>query len=66
MAACNLGNCTIHEILKCVSEILLVGNDDNTRDDDDGDGDGEIFFDFVYYWHLTQYYHKIKFFLMQI
>ena len=33
MAACNLGNCTIHEILKCVSEILLVGNDDNTRDD---------------------------------
>ena len=26
--------------MKCVSEILLVGNDDNTRDDgDDGDGD---------------------------
>ena len=44
MAACNLGNCTIHEILKCVSEILLVlvGNDDNTRDDDDDDdGDGD-------------------------
>ena len=41
MAACNLGNCTIHEILKCVSEILLVGNDDNTRDDDDDGGDGD-------------------------
>ena len=39
MAACNLGNCTIHEILKCVSEILLVGNDDNYRDDDVDDGD---------------------------
>ena len=39
MAACNLGNCTIHEILKCFSEILLVGNDDYTRDDaDDADG----------------------------
>ena len=41
MAACNLGNCTIHEILKCVSEILLVGNDDNARDDDNGGGDGD-------------------------
>ena len=41
MAACNLGNCTIHEILKCVSEILLVGNDDNTRDDDGGSGDSD-------------------------
>ena len=44
MAACNLGNCTIHETLKSVSEILLVlvGNDDNTRDDDnDDDGDGD-------------------------
>ena len=43
MAACNLGNCTIHEILKCVSEILLVlvGNDNNTRDDDDDGGDGD-------------------------
>ena len=41
MAACNLGNCTIHEILKCFSEILLVGNDDNTRDDDDDGGDGD-------------------------
>ena len=37
MAACNLGNCTIHEILKCVSEMLLFGNDDNTGDDGDGD-----------------------------
>ena len=41
MAACNLGNCTIHEILKCVSEILLVGNDDNYRDDDVDVGDGD-------------------------
>ena len=43
MAACNLGNCTIHETLKSVSEILLVlvGNDNNTRDDDDDGGDGD-------------------------
>ena len=27
--------------MKCVSEILLVGNDDNTRDDADDGGDGD-------------------------